>query len=274
MNHKKLHQILQTQYNYKTPNKLHLLVNRLPGWSTLKFYLLTFWVVLSGSFIARLGRYNDKAWAQSSADTIGAVESSGGKVVISGMTELFKQKGPVVYISNHMSMLDTFLLPCLGLAFSRVTFVVKEELLTYPVFGPVMRAVKPISVARKNPREDFKTVMEEGQELLKQGISIIIFPQSTRDPVFNPAHFNTMGVKLAKKASVPVVPIALKTDFQGTGKLIKDFGPINPDKTVHLKFGTPMTVEGNGQEAHRQIISFISENLTNWGGEIASPPES
>ncbi|MCF8068954.1 MAG: 1-acyl-sn-glycerol-3-phosphate acyltransferase [Desulfobacterales bacterium] len=270
MNHRKFHNILQTKHSYRTAKKLQLLVNRLPGWETLKFYFLTFRIVLTSSIRARSGRFSDSVWAQASANTINAVESSGGKVIITGLKPLSEHKGPVVYISNHMSMLDTFLLPSIALAFNKVTFVVKEELLHYPVFGPVMRAVKPIAVARKNPREDFKVVMQKGQELLNQGISIIIFPQSTRNPVFDPALFNTMGVKLAKKASVPVVPIALKTDFQGTGKLIKDFGPINPDKKIFVNFGAPITVEGNGQQTHKRIVSFIIENLTKWGGQIAA----
>ena len=57
---------------------------------------------------------------------------------------------------------------------------------------------------------------------LRNGMSVIIFPQTTRIMDFDRKQFNSMGVKLAKRAQVPVVPIALKTDAWGVGKWIKD----------------------------------------------------
>ena len=90
-----------------------------------------------------------------------------------------------------------------------VTFVMKKSLVTLPFFGAVMRSRDPIVVGRTNPREDLTAVLEGGVERLKKGISIIVFPQSTRTPDFDPQHFNTIGVKLARKAGVPVVPAFL-----------------------------------------------------------------
>ena len=71
-------------------------------------------------------------------------------------------------------------------------------------------------------------------------------------------------VKLAKKAGVPVVPVALKTDAWGNGKRLKDFGRIDPLKKVYFSFGEPFEVKGKGTEEHQQIIDFIQGNLTKW----------
>ena len=54
--------------------------------------------------------------------------------------------------------------------------------------------------------------MEEGSERLKKGKSVLIFPQKTRSEIFNPKEFNSLGVKLAKKNNVPVIPMAVLTD--------------------------------------------------------------
>jgi 1-acyl-sn-glycerol-3-phosphate acyltransferase len=67
-----------------------------------------------------------------------------------------------------------------------------------------------------------------------------------------------------------VVPLAIKTDFHGNGKLIKDMGPIDPRKTLFFKFGAPFTIKDKGRAAHQYIVDFISENLINWGGQVAS----
>ena len=133
-----------------------------------------------------------------------------------------------------------------------------------PVFGPVMSSREPVVVGRENPREDLRTVLEEGSKKLAAGRSIVVFPQSTRALDFNPSEFNTLGVKLALKAGVPVVPVALKTDAWGVGKIIKDFGPLDKNKKVHFAFGKPMEIKGRGAEEHREIIAFIQESLARW----------
>ena len=197
------------------------------------------------------------------------VESAGGKFNISGVKELTPQKGPRIYIANHMSMIDTLILPCLALSMTDVTFVVKESLLTYPVFGEIIRAMPPIAVGRRNPREDFKTVLNKGQDFISNNYSIVIFPQATRSAIFEAASFNSLGVKLARKTGVPVVPIALKTDFHGNGRIIKDMGPVDPRKTLYFKFGDPLEVEGSGQDTHRKVVAFIERNLKTWGGHVS-----
>ena len=187
---------------------------------------------------------------------------------MSGLKALDGCKGPVVYVANHMSLLDTLVLPCILLKFGKVTFVVKEGLLRYPVLGTIIRAIHPIAVTRKNPRNDFKTVMKKGQALISDGCSIIIFPQATRSASFNLTTFNSMGVKLAQRTGVPVVPVALKTDFQGNGRIIKDMGAVDPGKELYIKFGNPMFVEGKGQDIHKKVVKFIVENLKSWGVKV------
>jgi len=132
------------------------------------------------------------------------------------------------------------------------------------IFKHVLRSRDPIIVGRTNPRDDFKAVMEGGVQRLKTGRSIIIFPQTTRTTVFDPKAFNTIGVKLAHKANVPVVPIALKTDAWGNGKYLKDFGKIDPSKKVYFAFGEPMLIQGTGAEEHHKVVEFISSKLQKW----------
>ena len=134
------------------------------------------------------------------------------------MDNITKIPDPVLFIANHMSTLETMILPCIISPLRKVTFVVKESLVKHPLFGDVMRSRNPIIVGRTDPRKDLEAVMTGGMELLSKGISIIIFPQSTRNVEFKPEEFNSLGVKLAKKAGVQVVPIALKTD---SGVMVK-----------------------------------------------------
>ncbi len=256
---------LRTDYEYRSPLRRPLLLEKIPGWATALYYIRLLFLIAGSARIAKRGGFTDEKWCRDAQLVTRFVESVGGRLEVGGLEGFANHSGPFVFISNHMSMLDTFLLPGMILPFHSVTFVVKEALLRYPVFGAIMRAVRPIAVERQNPRKDLKLVLEEGQWLLGEKRSIIIFPQATRSVAFDAETFNTLGVKLARKAGVPVVPVALKTDFQQNGRLVKEVGPVRIKKTVRIQFGRPLPVEGNGQTAHLQVVSFIRQNLSGWG---------
>ena len=274
MNKDQYAQILRSDLGYQTPSGSSLVANYMPVWlRSLIYYIKLLSTLTYASFSARRGSLDDDRWAFHSHRVVQIVESVGGTVNISGLEALSQQPGPVVCIGNHMSLLETLILPGIALAFSDVNFVVKEELRHYPVFGSIFRALGMIAVSRKNPREDFKVVLREGHKFISNGGSIIIFPQATRNVEFDVQTFNTLGVKLASRAGVPVVPVAIKTDFHGNGKWVKDMGPIDPQKSVYIKFGNPLPVSGKSKEVHQQVVEFITQNLSAWGGKIKGKAE-
>jgi len=239
----------------------------LPG---LRFYLFAGPIVWLAGHRAGRGDYDDAAWSRSSLAILRALEGAGVRIEITGVDHFRTLDGPCVFVGNHMSTLETFVLPTVIRSWRPVTFIVKKELTDYPIFGPVMRSRDPVVVGRTNPRDDLKAVLEGGTERLRAGISIVVFPQTTRTPVFDPAAFNSIGIKLAKRAQVPVVPIALKTDAWGNGRLFKDIGRIDPAKTVHIEFGAPLRVQGTGAAEHQRVVDFIEERLRVWGGTVAN----
>jgi 1-acyl-sn-glycerol-3-phosphate acyltransferase len=252
--------ILAARDSYHTPADRRR--SRLPA--TLAFYLDVLGVVFRSSHRAKQGRYGDAEWVDSSLDIINALEHAGCSFHIEGMDNIRALGGPAVFVANHMSTLETFVLPALINPVRRCTFVIKPSLVDYPVFKHVMRTRNPVVVTRDNPRLDLQTVLEEGARRLAQGTSIVLFPQTTRSDAFDPAKFNSLGVKLAKNAGVPIVPVALKTDAWANGTVFKDFGPINPLSPIHIRFAPPIAVEGNGRDAQDAAVRFISEHLARW----------
>ena len=260
--------LFNTDSYHTKENTPRLFLDRLMLNTRLYFMGKFFSIVLKARNIALKGRYNTEAWVSSSHNIFRLIEGCGGRFHITGLDNLHKCQGPVVFISNHMSTLETMVFPCLIAPLMEVTFVVKDSLVKHPFLGPVLRSQNPIVVSRSNSREDFKTVMNMGQELLSRGTSIIVFPQNTRTVDFLPKEFNSLGVKLASKAKVQVIPIAIKTDFWENGKYLKDLGPIKRSKPIHMAFGEPLSIAGSGKEENQTIIDYISSHLAKWNGEI------
>ena len=247
-----------------------------------RLFLNTRWYLV-GAYIAEIfrtraiatkGLYDREVWADSSCRAFRLIEGCGGRFHLRGLDNIHSCRPPVVFIGNHMSTLETFVLPCIIAPFVEVTFVVKESLVRHPMFGPIMRSRDPIVVKRNNPREDFQAVMNKGKELLAGGTSVIIFPQSTRTADFIPSEFNTLGIKLAKAAGVQIMPFALKTDFWRNGKYLKELGPLDRTKPIHFAFGQPFSITGNGKDEHKKVVDFIISHLHKWGAAVREQDES
>jgi 1-acyl-sn-glycerol-3-phosphate acyltransferase len=231
---------------------------------SLAFYLRLVYLIFSNAVLAKYGKFNGKRWTASSLNVLRGLEGVGVRFTIEGLDHVARLEGPKVFIGNHMSMLETLVLPVMLRPLGPVTFVIKESLLDYPVFKHIMRSRHPIAVTRTNPRQDLKTVLEEGAEKLASGMSIVVFPQTTRTHSFDPEEMSTIGVKLAKRSGAPVIPVALQTSCWQNGKRLKDFGPIDPAKPACFAFGEPLYVAGKGDEEHHQVNVFIEECLKRW----------
>jgi 1-acyl-sn-glycerol-3-phosphate acyltransferase len=252
--------------SYDTPEDTprHLLDRMLLGSRWYLYAAFVVGTVLTSRALAARDAYTDEAWAESSYRVFKLIEGCSGRFHLRGLDNLKKLREPVVIVSNHMSTLETLVFPCLIAPVREVTYVVKESLMRGPVFGPIMRSREPITVGRKNPRDDLHAVLDRGSELLAKGKSIIIFPESTRHQHFNPDNFNSLGIKLAKRAGVPCIPAAIKTDFWGNGALLRGFGPLDRSQTIHMAFGEPLRVKGRGREEHRAVVEFIQSHQRLW----------
>lgn len=256
---------------YRTPDTVaRPLLDKLLLGSRWYFYLSLIDIQRRHAPIARAGKYNRTLWAAGSMEAFHRAESVGCRFHISGIDNIRQNpEEPLVIVSNHMSTLETIIFPGIFAPLRPITFVIKESIVRNPLFRDIMKATDPIVVSRQNPREDLKKVMTEGTRHLLNGTSVIVFPQSTRTDRFDPAQFNSMGVKLAKTAGVRMLPVAIKTDFWGNGsiKMFKEFGPLHRDRTVHLEFGVPLTITGTGAEEHHATIEFIRTRLERWQSE-------
>lgn len=233
------------------------------AWPTAVFYLRVAWIVLLAAHRSGRGKPGLGILNASQA-VMRSLEAVGGAFTIENLDVLRSLGSPCVFVANHMSILEAFVLPGLIQPHCPVTFVVKRSLAAYPVFRHALQSMDPIMVDRRNARTDLRAVLHEGARRLETGVSVVLFPQTTRSLAFDPRRFNSLGVKLAAHAGVPLVPVALKTDAWGLGRRLKDFGKIDPSKRVYIRFGSPLTISGDAKHVHRQVLTFIADAVSAW----------
>ena len=119
-----------------------------------------------------------------------------------------------MYLANHMSTLETVMLPFVLLTYGPIGTVVKQSLSHLPFLTRAAAHMGLVPIGRKSPREDLMTIFDAGVKRIKEGNSFLIFAQGTRQRVFARKGWSSIGTKLAEKAGVPVIPIAVKTDCE------------------------------------------------------------
>ncbi len=230
-------------------------------------------VVLPARRAGMRGEYLPPQLVRSSMRVMDAVEKTGVKIHISGLDVLRNLQGPVVFAGNHMSTLETFLMPGIIVPFRPLCFIVKSAL-NQGFFGPVLSRLEAIGVERSDPRADLKAVLEQGQEKLGRGISVFVYPQSTRSLVFNEKKFNSLAEKLARRSNVPLVPVACRTDFYSPGRVIREMGRLRPERDLFFAFGQPLPTDLPAKERQQQLVHFLKTHLHEWGVQCVSGEES
>lgn len=110
-----------------------------------------------------------------------------------------------VVISNHESDADTFLLSHLPWD---MRWIAKQELFKVPVTGWVMRMGGDIPV-RRGERSSVEAMMAEAVRTLRQGLSVMVFPEGTRSPDGQLLPFKDGAFQMAIEAQVPVLPVVI-----------------------------------------------------------------
>ena len=253
---------------YRTPSERKAPTPRKKGWlTTLGFSWSVFSVFPKCAVSEALRRLDTNKWAHYCFASLRKAEKYGTDVIMDGWNNRKDHDGPVVYLANHMSTLETVMLPFVLLTYGPIGTVVKQSLSHLPFLTRAAAHMGLIPIGRKSPREDLMTIFNVCGERIKAGISIIIYAQGTRQPVFSRKSWGSIGTKLAEKSGVPVVPIAVKTDMEPTrpnGKgWFKDFGTVDPTKEIRVSCGPVLT--GKSKEMQQASFDWIKSRLDEWG---------
>ena len=112
---------------------------------------------------------------------------------------------PFVIMANHQGPWESLFLQTLILPTSSI---IKKEILFIPFFGWAISRLMPIPINRKEKHTSMKKIISIGGERIKNGYTVLIFPEGTRrNPKDGIGKFGNGGSMLAVNECVPVVPI-------------------------------------------------------------------
>jgi len=126
------------------------------------------------------------------------------EVKMSGLENIDHHKTYVV-VSNHQSLADIVLMYKTKMQFK---WVAKDSLFKIPVLGWNMLLARHIRL-RRGDFSSIKKVYREAGEWLRNGVSVVFFPEGTRSDNHEIGTFQNGAFKLAIKEKVPILPIVI-----------------------------------------------------------------
>lgn len=139
------------------------------------------------------------------------------KINIAGREKAVKGTTYVI-ISNHQSTLDILLMNCLRYNYKWIS---KIENFKVPVIGWYLRMADYITVDRGDEESKIE-MLEKSLNCLKNGTSIMIFPEGTRSLDKEIGFFKRGAFQLAMQANVPILPVLV----DGSGGILPKHGLI------------------------------------------------
>ncbi|MBU1713203.1 MAG: 1-acyl-sn-glycerol-3-phosphate acyltransferase [Proteobacteria bacterium] len=209
---------------------------------TIFFGLLTIFI----SFVNRKGDLPHKIagiWARS------ILALSPIEVTVKGLSNIDPDKS-YIYMSNHQSNYDIPIL--LGHLPVQFRWLAKVELFRIPLFGYAMKRAGYICIDRSNQKAAFES-LKNAAGIIKNGVSVMIFPEGTRSMNGNIGSFKKGGFVLAVESGVPIVPVIIHGTFS---IMPKSRMLIKPGK-VTLEIQKPIETSGYTKETKDGLMEKI-----------------
>lgn len=112
-----------------------------------------------------------------------------------------------IYICNHASPIDIFLM--MWLTPTGTVGIAKKEIVWYPLFGQLYVLANHLRIDRSNPTAAIQSMKEVARAIVKNKLSLILFPEGTRSKDGRLLPFKKGFVHLAMQSHLPIVPIVL-----------------------------------------------------------------
>lgn len=185
-----------------------------------------------------------KLWAKS------LLWVSGSKIVVEGEENI--PEGPVLYVSNHQSNFD---IPIFISYVDRPkAFIAKAEIAKMPMLVSWMRQMRCVFMDRKDIRQSVEAI-SKGIKHIKEGYSMVIFPEGTRSSNGEVQEFKAGSFRLALKSGVPVVPVVIS----GSNKIMGKGSFIIKPAQVKVKILEPIYTSNLTKEEGKDIAVRVEE---------------
>jgi putative phosphoserine phosphatase/1-acylglycerol-3-phosphate O-acyltransferase len=190
-----------------------------------------------------------------------ALAAGGVDVRVTGEERLWSHR-PAVFIFNHRNMID-------GLIVARLlqrdyTSIAKQEMAKAPLIGTMGRKAGVVFIDRADTNKAIES-LHGATEAFKNGKSIIIAPEGTRQDGVLLGPFKKGAFRLAMEGGVPVVPIAFHNAeiIQPTKGFLMHSGTVDVEvlEPIDVSKWTVKSLDKRIAEVHAKFLAVLERGV-------------
>ena len=186
------------------------------------------------------------------------LRTTGSRVTMQGLEHLDSRKSYIV-VSNHQSFFDIFSL--LGHLPLQFRWIAKAELFRIPLLGWAMTRTGYIPIERDSPKKAYRSMLQAAEKV-REGVSILIFPEGTRSPDGLLQPFKKGVFLIALKSQAPILPVAIR----GTRNIMRKNDWRAYPGHVEIRIFPPIETAGfstdREAELSEQVRNTLQQHLT------------
>lgn len=174
---------------------------------------------------------------------------TGSKVKVEGLQHIPTDE-PVLFVGNHQGHFDSAVI----FAYLRKpkAFVASSAASKFPIFSVWFKYAYTVYLEIGNVRQNY-TALEGAKEILKQGRSIVIYPEGAISSGPEAGDFKRGALKLAFSTGVPIVPVVI----DGTWKVMGEKNDRIAPATITAKILPPIPTSGLSRQAQQELQSTL-----------------
>lgn len=223
----------------------------------IALFLLIFFILSIPLFLVEwiIGKFNMDAKNRSSLAIVSwafrvITFLAGVKATYIGLENVPTDTG-VLYVANHRGFFDTIL------TYQKVPrptgYISKKEIEKIPFLRVWMRNLQCLFLDRVNIKEGLKTILT-AIDMLKNGTSICIFPEGTRNKGGRELlPFHEGSFKIAVKANAPIIPVTINN----SSAVLEDSFPRIKSAKVIVEYGEPVYIDQLEPEQRKQLALYV-----------------
>ncbi len=177
---------------------------------------------------------------------------SGCKKEIIGLENIPRDQA-VMFAANHRSFYDIMLAyASIASAGVQVAFVSKIEIKKFPMVAQWMYFLNCLFMDRGDMKQNMGVILE-AISLVKEGYSIYIAPEGTRNATDTLLPFKEGSMKIATKTNAPIVPVCIKN----TETIFEDHLPWIKAGKISIEYGTPIYPDRLDKEEKKHLGAYV-----------------
>ena len=161
---------------------------------------------------------------------------------------------PVMYAANHRSFYDIIL--AYATVPNQTAFISKMEIKKMPCVAQWMYFLNCLFMDRGDVKQNLNVILS-AISLVKEGYSIYIAPEGTRNATDTLLEFKEVSMKIATKGKCPIIPVCLCN----TENIFENNLPWIKRGKILIEYGKPIYPEDLDKETKKHLGAYVREQI-------------